>query len=167
VRIIDAVALLKSVVSMFLGMPHRAGRDFRQIKRDFDQSIFLDDHNVKPYHAAAYVYYRLEFLFRTKRIIPDWKRYRMYIMWFIARRGADLLSGVNVDDPNIGVISDKILNYADEEVAIITDINVFVTIFEADLKLAGLKDDRDSLRNDDVLIVATNVMNKLPLRVSA
>jgi len=158
VRIIDAVSLLKAVVSMFLGMPHRAGRDFRQIKRDFDKTLFLDDHNVKPYHAAAYVYYRLEFLFRTKRIRSEWKRYRTYIMWFIARRGAGLTSDVSVSDPSIGVIADKILNYADDELSLVNDIGDFVGSFERDLASAGLKNDRDSLRNDDVLDVAVQLL---------
>ncbi|QFY60347.1 AIPR family protein [Rhizobium grahamii] len=154
VRIIDAVALLKAVVSMFLGMPHRAGRDFRQIKREFDKTLFLDDHNVKPYHAAAYVYYRLEFLFRTKRISPEWKRYRIYIMWFIARRGANLTTDISVDDQNISIISDRILNYADDEAALVSDISRFVFQLEGDLGKAGLKTDRDALRNDDILAVA-------------
>jgi len=167
VRIIDAVALLKAVVSMFLGMPHRAGRDFRQIKREFDNALFLDDHSVKPYHAAAYVYYRLEFLFRTKRIASSWKRYRTYIMWFIARRGANLTTDIGVDDKNIAAISDRILNYADDEFSLVSDIGVFVERLEFELGKAGFKTDRDSLRNDEILVVAKSVAEQITAPLSA
>lgn len=84
-RIIDSASVVKSVVAMFMNLPNRAGRDYRQMKSEFSDKIFLDGHDVRVYHAAAYAFYRLEFMYRTNRVDKELKKYRMYILWSIAK----------------------------------------------------------------------------------
>jgi hypothetical protein len=153
VRIIDASALLKSVVAMFLCLPNRAGRDFRLIKRDFDRTLFQPDHSVKPYHAAAHAYLRVEYLFRTKRLPSDYKIYRMFLIWLIGRSAGGDLSGQPLSSKS-DKVSELILDLLDNETELVKVLQAFVSAFVDRLEAKGIPTRRDSLRSDDVLSLA-------------
>ncbi|NDW05151.1 AIPR family protein [Jiella pacifica] len=91
-RIMQPSVLMKAVAACLLFQPQRAARDYRGILSEYDKVIFLDDQDVRIYHAVAYLYYRLEFLWRNQRIDNGYKTFRYYIL---AGIGLKLSEGEN------------------------------------------------------------------------
>lgn len=79
VRIITKDALLKSYASVFLEQPNQVGRYYKDLSPLIGKEIFSPKHEVHAYYSAAYIAYRLEFLFRTKRIPTEWKPFRFQL----------------------------------------------------------------------------------------
>lgn len=79
-RIIQPSVLMKAVAACLLFQPQRAARDYRGIVSDYEQKIFLEGHDVRIYHAVAYLYYRMEFLWRNQKIPSQFKTFRYYIL---------------------------------------------------------------------------------------
>lgn len=79
-RIIQPSVLMKAVAACLLFQPQRAARDYRGIVSDYEQKIFLEGHDVRIYHAVAYLYYRMEFLWRNQKILSQFKTFRYYIL---------------------------------------------------------------------------------------
>ena len=44
------------------------------------KEIFSSDHEVHSYYTAAYIAYRLEFMFRNRRMGTEWKPFRFQIV---------------------------------------------------------------------------------------
>ena len=51
--------------------------------------IFSEKSDVQIYHAIAYLYYRLEFLWRNNRIDASLKLFRFYILWAAFRESTN------------------------------------------------------------------------------
>ncbi len=85
-RIIQPPVLMKAVSAMLLYQPNRSARDYRKISAEYKEEIFLDAHDVRLYYVAAYLHYKLEFLWRNQRILPEWKIFRYYIMYALSRK---------------------------------------------------------------------------------
>lgn len=81
VRIVQPAEMMKAVAATVLRQPHRAGRDYRGITEEYEDRLFLDDHDVRIYHAVCFLHYRLEFLWRNQRISASLKKYRYYILY--------------------------------------------------------------------------------------
>jgi hypothetical protein len=79
VRIVTKDGLLKNYASIFLEQPNQVGRYYKDLIPNIGKDIFNPDHEVNSYYTAAYMGYRLEFMFRTKRIEPEWKPFRFQI----------------------------------------------------------------------------------------
>lgn len=92
-RVMQPAVLMKAVAACLLFHPQRAGRDYRGILSEYSESIFLDDQDVRIYHAVAYLHYRLEFLWRNQRIESRYKTFRYYIL---AGIGLRITNGGNV-----------------------------------------------------------------------
>jgi len=54
-RVMQPSVLMKAVAACLLFQPQRAGRDYRGIPSEYEGIIFLDDHDVRLYHAVAYL----------------------------------------------------------------------------------------------------------------
>lgn len=160
-RIIDSSMVVKAVVSMFLKLPNRAGRDYRQIKNEFGDVIFRDDHNVRIYHVAAYAFYRLEFYYRTKRIDISLKKYRMYILWAIAQRLGPLDDIFQLKEKDVNTYCESLLEFLDDDGGLSKFINDFVVAFEGALSAKGQSHDRDALRAEENLSSAKTAMEGL------
>lgn len=80
VRIIDMKALVRAFASVYLDLPHRTTRNYKALVRSIGTDIFADDHVLEPYYAAAFAYYRLEYLFRSQAIAADLKPARYHIL---------------------------------------------------------------------------------------
>lgn len=145
-RIIEPAALMKSVVSMFLHLPHRAGRDYREIKKEFSEMLFTEEHDVQLYHAAAFAYYKLEFCYRTARIPSDNKRYRMYYLWAIGAEAGVPKDVFALKASKTALISDKIYAICDEDEKIVGLCNSVTKTIENVMKANGLN--ADQLRNE-------------------
>jgi hypothetical protein len=161
-RIIDSATVVKSVVAMFMELPNRAGRDYRQMKSEFADRIFLTGHDVRIYHAAAYAFYKLEFLYRTNRIDKDLKRFRMYILWSIAKKfspkDGDILS---LGEKKVSDFTLPLLDFLDNVTALIGYINDFIRNYENELKARGQSSDRDALRSEEAMVAARNALNSV------
>lgn len=96
--------LVKSVSAMFLFQPHRSARDYRGIRREFASKIFQQNHSVIPYHVAAYLSFKADFLTRNKRVNPAWGIYKYYLLSYIGQKisgGKDTFSMTKKKQDNV------------------------------------------------------------------
>lgn len=79
VRIVTKDALLKNYASVFLEQPNQVGRYYKDLTPLIGKDIFAPDHEVNSYYTAAYISFRLEFLFRNRRLGAEWKPFRFQL----------------------------------------------------------------------------------------
>lgn len=79
-KIIGHQNLVRAVGAMILREPHRATRTYRLLAERVGKDIFTDGDKLEPYYAAAYALYKLEYLFRSKRIDASLKPARYLII---------------------------------------------------------------------------------------
>jgi AIPR protein len=79
VRIVTKDLLLKMYASVFSEQPNQVGRYYKDLTPLIGKEIFSPDHEVHSYYTAAYVAYRLEFMFRNRRMDTDWKPFRFQL----------------------------------------------------------------------------------------
>jgi len=79
-RIITQPDVIKSFAAMFLAEAHRTTRSYSSLKAKVGGEIFAKGHRMEPYYAAAYAFYKVDFLFRNKRIEPQCKPARFHIL---------------------------------------------------------------------------------------
>lgn len=80
VRIIGKTAALRAFAAMFLDAPHRAARYYSDLKGLVGKDIFNQSHKPDPYYAAAFGYYKLEYLFRNGQIPVSYKPARYHLL---------------------------------------------------------------------------------------
>jgi hypothetical protein len=68
---------------MFLDDAHRTTRNYKSLRDKIGKEIFCKGHRLEPYYTAALAYYRLESLFRLRRIEPKYKPARFHILMAI------------------------------------------------------------------------------------
>lgn len=85
-RIMRPSDLMKVAAAMFFFQPHRAARDHRGIRNEFSGRIFLDNHSVELYHAAALALYKFDYLVRTSRVDRSRAIYKFYILFTLVRK---------------------------------------------------------------------------------
>lgn len=94
-RVMQPSVLMKAVAACLLFQPQRAARDYRGILSEYDDKIFIDDHDVRIYHAVALLYYKLEFMWRNQRLDSEFKTFRYYIIagiGLIATNGKEIFT---------------------------------------------------------------------------
>ena len=79
-RIITHQNLVRAFGAMFLGAPHITTRTFRQLIARVGRDMFVDTDKLEPYYVAAFTLYRLEQLFRSKKIESKYKAARFQIL---------------------------------------------------------------------------------------
>ncbi|MCQ2109761.1 MAG: AIPR family protein [Fibrobacter sp.] len=79
-RIIDKTLQIKVVGSLFFDKPNLATRYFGTLFNEFKGSIFKDSDNMSPYYTAAYVYYKIDELFRNGSLDSVYKKFKFLIM---------------------------------------------------------------------------------------
>jgi len=79
VRIVTKDLLLKVYASVFLEQPNQVGRYYKDLIPLIGKEIFSPSHEVHSYYTAAYIAYRLEFMFRNRRMDTEWKPFRFQI----------------------------------------------------------------------------------------
>lgn len=67
-RIVTRSQLIRTFASMFLDEPARAGRYVKELKDARKADLFNPDHDPIAYYTSAAAFYRLEWLFRNKRV---------------------------------------------------------------------------------------------------
>jgi hypothetical protein len=79
-RIITHQNLVRAVGAMFLGLPHITTKTFRQLIAKVGKEMFVDTDKPEPYYVAAWSLYRLEQLFKNKKIDAKYKAARFQIL---------------------------------------------------------------------------------------
>lgn len=92
-RIVKPSELMKSVAATYLFQPHRAARDFRGIRNEYSDKLFLEEHSVIPYHAASYASYRFDYLVRNKRLSRSTNIYKFYMLSALGHKNT---SGIDI-----------------------------------------------------------------------
>jgi hypothetical protein len=80
VRIITKPLEIRAFGAMFLNEAHRAARYYAALKGLVGSQIFNPNHKLEPYYAAAFAYYKLEFLFRNGQIPVVYKPARFHLL---------------------------------------------------------------------------------------
>lgn len=143
--------LMKATAACLLFQPQRAARDYRGLISEFEKSIFLDDQDVRVYHAVAYLYYRLEFLWRNQKIDNDNKTFRYYIL---AGIGINATGGRNIFTMTKSKIPETygrmIAVFKDEEKLKkeISDVMVIIDEQIRDMGIVGQERIRDTIRSE-------------------
>lgn len=150
-RIMQPSVLMKAIAACLLFQPQRAARDYRGIVSEYERSMFLDSHDVRIYHAVAYLYYRLEFLWRNQRIDSGSKTFRYYILAGIGLRltnGQDVFSMKKKDRE---MIESKLIEISSNESSLKKEVSTVVKIIEEQLSKLGAKTQeriRDTIRSE-------------------
>ncbi len=84
-RVMQPSILMKAVAATILHQPNRSARDYRGIIAEYQEKLFLDEHDVRPYYASCYLNYRLDYLWRNRKLNSDSKIFKYYIMAGIAK----------------------------------------------------------------------------------
>lgn len=92
VRIVGKTQQVRAFAAMFLDEPHRAARYYSELRAQVGTKIFNTDHTLEPYYAAAFAYYRLEFLFRNSSLPGALKPARYHLLMSFRY----LVGGVNL-----------------------------------------------------------------------
>ncbi|MEQ9814544.1 MAG: AIPR family protein [Azospirillaceae bacterium] len=79
-RVIDTPTILRSYSSIFKEIPHAATRSYRSIRDEIGETIFVDGDKPLAYYYAAYSWFVLESLFRSKTIFPEFKSARYHLL---------------------------------------------------------------------------------------
>lgn len=158
VRIVTKDSLLKVYASVFLEQPNQVGRYYKDLTPLIGKEIFSPDHEVHSYYTAAYIAYRLEFMFRNRRMGTEWKPFR-----FQLAMAARLLLQDNL---NLDAKKKRSQAYCNAIDVVMTDPDKAQAIFEKgteaitfaiselkaqgaelDRRTAKMRDMRDTLRN--------------------
>lgn len=150
-RVVQPSIVMKAVAACLLFQPQRAARDYRGILSEYENKIFLDDHDVRIYHAVAYLYYRLEFLWRNQKIDNRFKTFRFYILAGIGIRLSGGRPVLGLKKGQVAEISQKIVDLAKDEVALKRQVEEIASILEsrlAEMKVATQEKVRDTIRSE-------------------
>lgn len=80
VRIVTPQALLKHFASMFLERPHDVTKYYSALEPEVGRTIFAAGQSPFVYYAAALASYRLESLFRNRRLPAEYKPVRHHLL---------------------------------------------------------------------------------------
>lgn len=151
-RIMQLPVLMKAVSATLLRQPNRSARDYKKIFKENSAVIFQGDNDVRLYHAVAYLYYRLEFLWRNQKIDNSLKIYRFYILWAAFEKitgGVDILQ---VKKPNqIASIAKSVVDTAADEdkfKALVKEIATTLMSVSSQLSSESREKLRDAIRAD-------------------
>jgi hypothetical protein len=148
-RIMQPSVVMKAVAACLLFQPQRAARDYRGMLSEYENAIFLDDHDVRIYHAVCYLYYRIEFLWRNQRIENRYKTFRYYILAGIGlhtTRAADVFS---MKKAKLSATAESIIKLCKDEEGLKAVVINVVSIVEDRLKEMGITTQervRDTIR---------------------
>jgi hypothetical protein len=79
-RIITHQNLVRAVGAIFLGLPHITTKTFRQLTAKVGKDMFVDTDKPEPYYTSAWALYRLEQLFKNKKVDANYKPARFQIL---------------------------------------------------------------------------------------
>ncbi len=153
-RIMPIPILMKAVSATILSQPNRSPRDYKRLFKDNSSLLFSENSDVQIYHAIAYLYYRLEFLWRNNRISASLKIFRFYIIWAAfceATNDADFLK--KMKSREYAEHSNAIIEFASKEETFREAVERYGIAFSkvtAGLSAENREKLRDAIRSDTV-----------------
>lgn len=143
VRIIGKSQQVRAFAAMFLDDPHRAARYYSDLRSLIGSKIFNEAHKLEPYYAAAFGFYKLEFLFRNNLLPAYYKPARYHLLMalrYLVHAGDLSALSANKIIPVANSISEVL--WSDEDASV-----TFKQGIEAvDKALAGAKCTRDVVK---------------------
>lgn len=79
-RVVTQSAVARGYAAMFLNEPHSTTRSSKRIRERLGTTIFAADHKYSPYYVVAVATYRLEQLFKTKKIDRKYRSARFHVL---------------------------------------------------------------------------------------
>lgn len=153
-RIMPLPVLMKAVSATILSQPNRSPRDYKKIFKDNSHILFTKESDVQIYHAIAYLYYRLEFLWRNNKISANLKIFRFYIIWAAF---CESTSGIDFSKPKKSgeylAHSKAVIDFASDEDAFRAAIERYGKAFDSvtlGLSAENREKLRDAIRSDTV-----------------
>jgi hypothetical protein len=151
-RIVPLSVLMKTVSATILSQPNRSPRDYKKLFNDNASLLFSEQSDVQLYHAVAYLYYRLEFLWRNNRIDAALKIYRFYIIWAAFREATSNQSFLKPLKQNAYALhANKVIELAKDEDAFKKAVEKYgksLNEVTRDLSPENRERLRDSIRSD-------------------
>ncbi|MGB3338347.1 MAG: AIPR family protein, partial [Devosia sp.] len=154
-RVMQPSVLMKAVAACLLFQPQRAARDYRGILSEYEKMIFLDDQDVRIYHAVAYLYYRMEFLWRNQRLESGYKTFRYYILAGIGLRLTRAKNVFSMKKSNMANVCDDLIELCKDEESLKRVIAEVVSVVEERLKATGVTTQeriRDTIRSESFAV---------------
>lgn len=150
-RIVQPSTLLKAVAATILNQPNRSARDYRGITAEYAAKLFLDEHDVRPYYAACFLYYRIEYMWRNQKLDSNLKIFRYYLM---AGVGKKVFAGHNLFNQKkneIASFHDTIVKLCDDEArlkSVLEDIGHVLTKSVSSIGAPSRERLRDAIRSE-------------------
>lgn len=79
-RVISFTNTIRSYAAMFLDEPHRTIRNYAAIWGKVSTSIFAKGHKMDAYHVAAFAYYKLDSMLRSRTLDSKYKLARFQML---------------------------------------------------------------------------------------
>lgn len=115
-RIMQLQVLMKAISATLLNQPNRSTRDYKKVFKESENLVFQEDDNVLLYHSVAYLYYRLEFLWRNQKIDSSYKIYRFYILWAVYHNVTNGVDVLGIKKPkDVTALANSIIAMAADE----------------------------------------------------
>lgn len=150
-RIVKPSDLLKCVVAMYLYIPNRAARDWRGIRREYEDKIFQADHGVEPYHFACLGSYKFDFMVRNKRVDKSWKIYKYYSLYALGIKACKGKNLFKLPKKDFQIACGKIKSVLTDEnkfVNHIEDVSALIDKLLKKRQLQTREQIRDTLRSE-------------------
>ncbi len=152
-RVVQMQPFFKAVTATLIGLPHRAARNYRTEIKDRADKLFAETQDVRPCYAAAYLHYRLEFLWRNQKIDSDTKIYRFYIMDAAARQVLGNSAFEKLSSRDQVKFSEKLVDFASDEKKMAKVVSTVEKVLDKKLSEMGVEDDarerlRDTIRSE-------------------
>ncbi len=158
VRVVTKDGLLKNFASVFLEEPNQVGRYYKDLLPRIGKDIFNPQHDVYAYYTSAYMAFRLEWLFRNRRLDSKYKPFRFQLC-MAARLAFELDHGLQ---PNKKMTKaycealDRIMSDVDKSQALFErsigavdkTISALGSQASLDRRTAKTRDMRDTLRKN-------------------
>lgn len=144
-RVITHQNLVRAVGAMFLGQPHITTKTFRQLIAKVGKEMFVDTDKPEPYYVSAWALYRLEQLFKNKKLDAKYKAARFQIL-LVARLSMDNKTLPRMNSNEMTKRCDSMIQALNDEAAVETlFLNAVATID----RVAGAWN-RDSIRTEPI-----------------
>ncbi|MDO8637133.1 MAG: AIPR family protein [Dehalococcoidia bacterium] len=79
-RVITHPNMIRAFAAAILNEPHRTTRNYKELTKKVGKDIFGKDHRYAPYYLAAVALYRLEYMFRGRKLEAKYKPARFHIL---------------------------------------------------------------------------------------
>lgn len=157
VRVITKDVLLKNFASIFVEEPNQVGRYYKDLIPRIGNDIFNQKHEVNAYYTAAYIAFRLEWLFRNRKLDSKYKPFRFQLGMAarliiekektldpkkrLSKAYCDVIDKLMLDTDAAQSIFEKAVNGLEEA------IKTLDSSLSLDRRTAKMKDMRDALRS--------------------